>query len=62
VGVVVLKRPVGDLETSFPPKSLGMVLDPQGILVMDNRPNMILRGLWPLSPTTEEHLVASRQF
>jgi hypothetical protein len=23
---------------------------------------MILRGLWPLSPTTEEHLVASRQF
>ena len=62
VGVAVLKRPVGDLGTFFPPRSLGVVLDSQGIVVMANRPVMVLKSLWPLSPAAQEHLAASRQF
>jgi diguanylate cyclase (GGDEF)-like protein/PAS domain S-box-containing protein len=62
VGVAVLKRPIGDLGNFFPPRSLGVVLDSRGIVVMSNRPELVLKSLWPLSPTTMEHLVASRQF
>ena len=50
VGVAVLKRPVGDMEAFFPAQSLGVVLDSHGIVVMANRPEMVLKSLWPLSP------------
>jgi diguanylate cyclase (GGDEF)-like protein/PAS domain S-box-containing protein len=62
VGVAVLKRPVSELEPIFPPQSVGMVLDSHGVVVMANRPNLLLETLWPLSPETRIHLVASRQF
>jgi diguanylate cyclase (GGDEF)-like protein/PAS domain S-box-containing protein len=62
VGVAVLKRPVGDMEAFFPAQSLGVVSDSHGIVVMANRPEMVLKSLWPLSPEIREHLVASRQF
>jgi diguanylate cyclase (GGDEF)-like protein/PAS domain S-box-containing protein len=62
VGVAVLKRPVGDMEAFFPAQSLGVVSDSHGIVVMANRPEMVLKSLWPLSPKIREHLVASRQF
>ncbi|MHB9072995.1 MAG: PAS domain S-box protein [Desulfobaccales bacterium] len=62
VGVAVLKRPVGDMDTFFPAQSLGVVSDSHGIVVMANRPEMVLKSLWPLSPKIREHLVASRQF
>jgi diguanylate cyclase (GGDEF)-like protein/PAS domain S-box-containing protein len=62
VGVAVLKRPVGDMEAFFPAQSLGVVSDSHGIVVMANRPEMVLKSLWPLSPKILEHLVASRQF
>ena len=62
VGVAVLKRPVGDMEAFFPAQSLGMVSDSHGIVVMANRPDMVLKSLWPLPQETQEHLVASRQF
>jgi len=59
VGVAVLKRPVGDMEAFFPAQSLGVVSDSHGIVVMANRPEMVLKSLWPLSPEIGSNLVAS---
>jgi diguanylate cyclase (GGDEF)-like protein/PAS domain S-box-containing protein len=62
VGVAVLKRPVGDMEAFFPAQSLGAVVDSHGIVVMGNQPEMVLKGLWPLSQEIREQLLSSRQF
>ncbi|MFZ5449203.1 MAG: PAS domain S-box protein [Thermodesulfobacteriota bacterium] len=62
LGVAVLKRPAGDVETFFPSQSLSVVYDPHGIVVMANQPEMVLKSLWPLPEATREKLVASRQF
>jgi diguanylate cyclase (GGDEF)-like protein/PAS domain S-box-containing protein len=62
LGVAVLKRPFAEVEGFFPGQSLGFVINSQGIVVMANRPEMILNSLWPLSPATRTELLASRQF
>ena len=62
VGVAVFKRVFGEVQEFFPPLMPGFVIDDHGIVIITNRPAMLLHSLWPLSPATREHLVASRQF
>ena len=62
VGVMLFKRPIGAEEKFFPEQSLGFVVDSHGVVVMANRPGMVLKSLWPLSSAIREELSASRQF
>ncbi len=62
IGVAVIKRPFTGIEAYFPPESLSLVISPQGIVVLANRPDLVLQSLWPLSGEAREELAASRQF
>jgi diguanylate cyclase (GGDEF)-like protein/PAS domain S-box-containing protein len=62
IGVAVFRRPLGAVEEFFPEQSLGFVIDSHGMVVMANRPDMVLKSLWPLSPAIREQVLAFHQF
>ena len=62
IGVIVVKRVIDEIKNVFPDRSLGLILDPHGIVIMANHPDLVLRSLWPLSQQTQKELLASRQF
>ena len=62
IGVAVIKRPFTGIEAYFPPESLSLVISPQGIVVLANRPDLVLQSLWLLSGKAREELETSRQF
>jgi PAS domain S-box-containing protein len=62
VGVAVIKRTLADIESLIHEHYLGFVIDRHGVVVMSNRPDMVLKSLWPLSKMVEQELAASRQF
>ena len=64
VGVAVFKSPIYEsekMEELFERQSYGLVINSQGIVILANRPEMVLKSLWPLSPATLEKLRAFRQ-
>ncbi len=61
-GVAVFTRPIGEVEGFFTPQTVGFVIDYYGMVIMANRPEMVLNNLWPLAPATQEILISSRQF
>ena len=61
-GVIVVKRVIDEIKDVFPDRALGLILDPHGIVIMSNHPDLVLRSLWPLSRQTHKELLASRQF
>ncbi len=62
IGVVAIKRALAEMQAAIHDNFLGFIIDQHGIVVMSNRPEMLLRSLWPLSAATQKELVASRQF
>ncbi len=62
LGVVVIKRSPIAMETLVDEHYLGFITDRHGIVVMSNRPDLLLRSLWPLTKTAKAELTASRQF
>jgi PAS domain S-box-containing protein len=62
VGVAVIKRAFIDLKTAIHQNHLSLIIDQRGIVVMSNRPDMIMRSLWPLSNATKRELLVSGQF
>ena len=62
VGVAVIKRACLDLKAAIHQNHLSLIIDQRGIVVMSNRPDMILRSLWPLSNATKKELLVSGQF
>ena len=62
LGVAVIKRALADIDTIIHEHYLGFVVERHGIVVMSNRPDMVLKSLWPLTERVEEGLIASRQF
>lgn len=62
VGVAVIKRAFVDLNAAIHQNHLSLIIDQRGIVVMSNRPDMVLRSLWPLSNAAKRELLASRQF
>ncbi len=60
VGVVVLEKALGNLEADL--RQFGrsyFLINPEGIVVLTNRPRLMLHSLWPLS--TEQRSVSVRQ-
>ena len=62
IGVAVVKRIIDEIKKIFPDRSLGLIIDPHGIVVMANHPDLVLRSLWPLPWQTQKKLLDSRQF
>ena len=62
IGVAVIKRAFVDLKAAIHQNHLGLIIDQHGIVVMSNRPDMVLKSLWPLSNEIKRELLASRQF
>jgi PAS domain S-box-containing protein len=62
IGVAVIKRTLDEIETLVHEHYVGLVIDRRGIVVMSNRPDMLLKSLWPLTEKTKAELIASRQF
>jgi PAS domain S-box-containing protein len=62
IGVTVVKRTIDELKKVLPSHSPGLIIDPNGIVVMANHPGLVLRSLWPLSGQTQKQLADSRQF
>ena len=61
-GVAVIKRTLADIETLIHEHYLGFIIDRQGIVVVSNQSDMVLKSLWPLSETVKQELIASQQF
>ena len=62
IGVAVVKRTLIDLKAAVSQNQFGLFIDPHGIVIMSNRPDMVLKSLWPLSNEIKRKLIASRQF
>jgi diguanylate cyclase (GGDEF)-like protein len=61
VGVAVLKKSLDAFETDLAQFDRPyFLIDPDGIVVLTNRPEMLFRALWPLS--AERHLALAQQF
>ncbi len=62
IGAAVIKRAFGDLKVAIHQNHLCLIIEQHGIVVMSNRPDLVLRSLWPLSDAAKRELLASRQF
>jgi PAS domain S-box-containing protein len=62
IGVAVIKRTLDAIETLIHEHYIGCIIDRRGIVVMSNRPDLLLKSLWPLTGKAKEELIASRQF
>lgn len=61
VGLAILKKSLDSFETDLAQfDRTYFFIDPDGIVVLTNRPKMLLRALWPLPP--EKHLKMVEQF
>jgi PAS domain S-box-containing protein len=58
IGAVVVKRP---FTASFDKRHIGLIIDKNGVVIIANRPKMILKSLWPLTTAVKKSLVVSRQ-
>ena len=62
IGVAVIKQAINGSAEMFSKRSIGLIIDARGIVVLANRPEMQFQSLWPLSAKVREELVASKQF
>ena len=62
IGVAVIKKTLGEIETLIHEHYVGLVIDRRGIVVMSNQSDMVLKSLWPLTEKVKAELIASEQF
>lgn len=62
IGATVIKKNLDNVEMNFSMFSHAYLIDPQGITFLGSRPEMRLKGMWPLKKEIQQNLSASRQF
>jgi PAS domain S-box-containing protein len=62
VGVVTMKKDLDDIEANLSGDSYFFFTNPQGIIFLSNKKEMLFKSLWPMSKETERALLASKQF
>jgi PAS domain S-box-containing protein len=62
VGVVTMKKDLDDIEANLSGDSYFFFMNPQGIIFLSNKKEMLFKSLWPMSKETERALLASKQF
>jgi PAS domain S-box-containing protein len=61
VGVGVIKRSIEEIERIIPDHFIGLVINRDGIVVMANQANLVLKSLWPLNASARQGILPSRQ-
>jgi len=62
IGVVTMKKDLDDIEANLSGDSHFFFINPQGIIFLSSRKEMLFKSLWPISRETGQALLASRQF
>jgi diguanylate cyclase (GGDEF)-like protein len=62
IGAVVMKTELDDMEANLSGHSHFFFINPQGIIFLSGRKEMLFNSLWPVSRETERALLASKQF
>ena len=62
IGVVAMKKDLENIEVNLRGNTHFFLLNPQGIIFLSNKREMLFKSLWPLSKETEQALIASKQF
>jgi len=62
IGVVTMKKDLDEIEANLSGDSHFFFINPQGIIFLSSRKEMLSKSLWPISKETERALLASKQF
>jgi PAS domain S-box-containing protein len=62
LGVAVVKNVLDRLEAILPKDFLSFLVDRHGIIFLANRPQLVLKSLWPVPEAHLAQIIASRQF
>ncbi len=62
IGVVTMKKDIDDMEIFFRKYPFCFFINPDGIIFLSSKPEMVLKSLWPLDKTKQQKLIASQQF
>jgi diguanylate cyclase (GGDEF)-like protein len=62
IGVVVMKADLDDIEANLSGQPHFFFINPQGIIFLSGRKEMLFKSLWPVSRETERAFLASKQF
>jgi ligand-binding sensor protein len=61
VGVVAIKRELGDIETKLN-QYIWFLVDRNGVIFLSSQPEVRLKSLWPLDKEQQKQIVLSKQF
>jgi len=62
IGVVAMKKDLKHIEVNLRGDNHFFFINPQGIIFLSNKEEMLFKSLWPISKETEQTLLASKQF
>ena len=62
IGVVAMKKDLKNIEVNLRGNTHFFFINPQGIIFLSNKGEMLFKSLWPVSKETEQALLASKQF
>jgi PAS domain S-box-containing protein/putative nucleotidyltransferase with HDIG domain len=62
IGVVTMKKDIDDMAIFFRKYPFCFLINPDGIIFLSSKPEMVLKSFWPLDKTTQQKLITSQQF
>lgn len=62
IGIVTIKKYLDSIETFFQNYPYSFFIDPDGIVFLTSRPEMLLRSMWPLDEDTFSRIVTSGKY
>ena len=62
IGVVAMKKDLKNIEVNLRGDNHFFFINPQGIIFLSDKEEMLFKSLWPISKETEQTLLASKQF
>ena len=62
IGVVTMKKDIDDMAIFFRKYPFCFLINPDGIIFLSSKPEMVLKSFWPMDKTTQQKLIASQQF
>ncbi len=62
IGVVAMKKDIDGMELQLSSYPYSFFINPQGIIFLSSRPDMLLKSLWPVHDELERELFATKQF
>jgi PAS domain S-box-containing protein len=62
IGVVTMKKDLDEIEANLSGDSYFFFINPQGIIFLSSKKDMLFKSLWPISKEIGQALLASKQF